>query len=242
MQISAINSYNNFKGSGEVVDLVQNEAGIYDRPTGLSDKLDRVDFSSIADLINDSKPENKKDSPAKFFLTTVLYAAAAFYAAKKMSVGALKKITQKLSLEKPLYNLGAIVHRGVTSLKGRPVPEVTNVSSFFTRNTNKALGAFATAMEGIAKKGVTQAEQEAFFKLMGKGAQKGALYAGNGILKATGATLGVGTAGVTVLNRYRDEDGNGVPDKLEKTKNGFSLLNECKEALPKLATICDCIG
>lgn len=231
MQISAINSVNNLSNKS-----IQNNQ-LYKSVSfsGFEDE-DSIDFNAMANAVNNDQPESKKNAPVKFFLTSAFLALASLFAAKKVSTVALKTIETKLSLAKPMGNLGQKISKGLDRLKAKQPVEVVGVKTFFVNNTNKALNWLGTSIENIGKKGVTAEDLAAFKKMMGGKVTDGALYANNALRKGIASVLGLGSAGATIVSRYKDENGNGIPDKVEKT---CGKLEGASEIVKTVASICE---
>jgi len=232
MQISAIGSINNFSNKA-ILNGQYNKAVSF---SGTEEEGDTIDFNAMADAVNQDQPEDRKASPTKFFLTSCFLTAASFIAARKVSSVAIDKIANKLGLSKSMGNLGKSLSSGLEKLKARKAIEVTGVKTFFINNTNRTLSWLGHSIEKLGKRGIKAEEMDAFKKLMGKEIPEGALYAQNALKTTVASVLGLGSAGLTVASRYKDDNGNGIPDRAEKA---LGRLNQTAELLKTVASVCD---
>ena len=211
MQVSAINFNNSFKGFDDEDDE------IIDRPSRshshtLEDAVDRVDFNKLANGIKETGKTDKKTTPLKFGLVTLLLGTASFIGINKGSQKALKAIATKLDLNAPLNKTAKTISEKLAAMKElRPV-EVTSTKTFFANTYNRLRSWFARVTENLGKSGLT-AEEKA-------GQNAGALFVRNAARKAASLALATGVSLGVVSEQYKDTDKNNVPDKLEEISSG----------------------
>ena len=206
MEISAI-SLNKANFRGEIIDaeVINDDWSVPEA------KPDSVEISKL----NDVKPT----SPISFVVATIGLASLAFVAAKKTSLGTLRKINEKL----PLFdNLGRTLNEKLLPIRNRKLSVEKGAKAFFDNMATR----MANMFNDFGKDGISK---EALGKVR---SQYGAKYASNALQKITASTIGAGSAGLVVLSRHKDKNGNGIPDKAEKA---LSTAKEIVEVLPAVA-------
>jgi len=217
MQISAINLNNNFGNYSKK--KTENSS---------LDKLENVDYTSIADTLENGNVE-RKTTPVRYFLITAALTAASLFAARGASIKVINKVDGKFPVFGAFEVMGKSLNKTISGIKNRchHVAKVKTTGDFF-RNSAYSL---ADRILVYGKKGLEKADIKSF-----KGVKLNDLYAKNAIKKATAATIGTGAAALTIASRYKDEDGNGIPDKAEKA------LGATKEIIQTIPAIVEAVN